>query len=409
MPDSLDVQLQKLATAVVDEAPAPPSFPTAVPATPAPPPRPPHKRSLALAAAVLAVVVGITVLAVTITEDAKRPPSDGPIAPRPRIDAPAVVIEVTNPTQSNGPGTWHNAFTTANSTDGDVEIRVDARVASAFQIGPGIAYSGGVGGDHDLTIRGAGAKVTGYPAFDSTSRGWLRVHDVNTNGIRATGSIELTGSSVDVNGGLRGLDAGGDVEVTDSRFIVDAGTAIVAGLRARVHQSSLSGASMFPARGDGIVASTATVVNSSIAVGGVAVTADRVSFTFVSLALAARGVVAEEFVSFGSVLWPSLGVSCDVGSTRSRGFNVTRDATCGLDHSTDREFFRQDLGIGAMAAAGGPTPVLWIGRTTKLYNAIPLGACADAAPSVHTDQRGFPRPRGKGCDIGAMEVQPGDS
>jgi hypothetical protein len=54
---------------------------------------------------------------------------------------------------------------------------------------------------------------------------------------------------------------------------------------------------------------------------------------------------------------------------------------------------------------GGPTETIVLAATSVARDAIPAGPCRDASGApVATDQRGVPRPRGSGCDIGAVEM-----
>ncbi|MGH7966412.1 MAG: choice-of-anchor Q domain-containing protein, partial [Candidatus Binatia bacterium] len=63
-----------------------------------------------------------------------------------------------------------------------------------------------------------------------------------------------------------------------------------------------------------------------------------------------------------------------------------------------------DLGLGPLAANGGPTPTHALDMDSLAVDAV-LNPCPDPA----TDQRGVTRPQGTACDIGAFERETGPS
>ena len=85
--------------------------------------------------------------------------------------------------------------------------------------------------------------------------------------------------------------------------------------------------------------------------------------------------------------------------------------TCGFGQPTDRVNVSADgLKLGPLQDNGGPTmthALLTEPVASVAIDVIPLEDCVDAesAPLMN-DQRGFPRPVGDGCDVGAFEVQP---
>ena len=94
---------------------------------------------------------------------------------------------------------------------------------------------------------------------------------------------------------------------------------------------------------------------------------------------------------------------------QSFGHNLDTDGTSGLVNGVLGDLVGTlaspiDARLGALLANGGPT------RTHALLfgsPAVDAGVCADVAGGVLViDQRGFPRPQGLACDIGAFENQP---
>jgi hypothetical protein len=78
--------------------------------------------------------------------------------------------------------------------------------------------------------------------------------------------------------------------------------------------------------------------------------------------------------------------------------------TCGFDHPTDQvNVSAENLKLGPLADNGGPTMTHALLPGSVAIDAIPADAC-----EVDEDQRGVTRPQGPACDVGALEVQPGD-
>jgi hypothetical protein len=86
--------------------------------------------------------------------------------------------------------------------------------------------------------------------------------------------------------------------------------------------------------------------------------------------------------------------NCDVAIT-SAGHNLESANTCGLNGAGDIR--STDPKLGALAASGGPT------RTRAPLRGSPVVDAGAACAPV--DQRGVPRPRGRACDIGAVEAR----
>ena len=92
----------------------------------------------------------------------------------------------------------------------------------------------------------------------------------------------------------------------------------------------------------------------------------------------------------------------------SLGNNLDSDGTSGLVNGANGNIVGTvdlpiDAKLGPLGPNGGPTftHALWIGSP-----ALDAGACVDVTGSVLAiDQRGFPRPQGPACDIGAFENQ----
>jgi hypothetical protein len=120
---------------------------------------------------------------------------------------------------------------------------------------------------------------------------------------------------------------------------------------------------------------------------------------------AAANLVTPALSAFASVVALPIGGTgnCEAHTT-SNGFNFSDDSTCGFTTTSDQ----QDAGdpqLGPLADNGGPTLTRAPLATSPLADVIAADSCqADGAAGITTDQRGLLRPRGVGCDIGAVEV-----
>ncbi len=109
---------------------------------------------------------------------------------------------------------------------------------------------------------------------------------------------------------------------------------------------------------------------------------------------------------------------CEVVAT-SLGFNVDSDGSChGSAQPTDvvapslpGEFGPSLAGLfGPLGAHGGATDTLLpLAGVTEVVDAIPVGTPLLCDGLLPLDQRRQPRPVGLGCDVGAVERQPGDT
>ena len=93
----------------------------------------------------------------------------------------------------------------------------------------------------------------------------------------------------------------------------------------------------------------------------------------------------------------SSGQACS-GTITSNGHNLSSDNTCGFTGTGDLN--NTDPLLGPLQDNGGPT------STHALLPGSPAIDTADPANFPSTDQRGIPRPQGRGPDIGAYEWTP---
>jgi hypothetical protein len=92
------------------------------------------------------------------------------------------------------------------------------------------------------------------------------------------------------------------------------------------------------------------------------------------------------------------------GSIFSQGYNLLQtSAGCSLSSTTNNKLDIDAL-LEPLKSNGGPTPTRALLDGSPAIDAVPTGQCLDrfGAP-LTADQRGFPRPSGDACDIGAYE------
>jgi parallel beta-helix repeat protein len=93
------------------------------------------------------------------------------------------------------------------------------------------------------------------------------------------------------------------------------------------------------------------------------------------------------------------GANCagDVADITSLGHNLSDDVSCSSFTEAGEQVNVADARLGPLGGYGGPT------LTHALLSGSPAIDAGDGSACPAADQRGFPRPQGAGCDIGAVE------
>ncbi|HEY2387720.1 MAG TPA: right-handed parallel beta-helix repeat-containing protein [Candidatus Binatia bacterium] len=103
------------------------------------------------------------------------------------------------------------------------------------------------------------------------------------------------------------------------------------------------------------------------------------------------------------------GPDCDATGLTSLGFNIVGDATsCGIVSTTGDQFGTSgtpiDPALGPLQDNGGTTETCEPANGSVAVNHVPLASCTETSGTVlPNDQRGFTRPAGVACDVGALE------
>jgi len=119
--------------------------------------------------------------------------------------------------------------------------------------------------------------------------------------------------------------------------------------------------------------------------------------------VAGGGIWGNGIRSSGNIIANNVPSDCSV-SIESLGYNIDRDGTCGLNATGDLS--NTDPLLGPLADNGGPTMTHALLPGSLAVDAVPVSECLDSNDQPLTvDQRGFARPDGTACDIGAYELQ----
>ncbi len=123
----------------------------------------------------------------------------------------------------------------------------------------------------------------------------------------------------------------------------------------------------------------------------------------------ASGICVRDLLSFSNTIIANNGGGPDCGLCESAGVygsigvnanNLIGDGSCHADLTGDPM-------LGPLADNGGRS--IGAGHTLQTHALLPGSPAIDAIPTdacnVDSDQRGEPRPRGAGCDVGAYELQ----
>ena len=210
------------------------------------------------------------------------------------------------------------------------------------------------------------------------------------------GTLALTNVTLQANDG-GAIGNGGSATVTGSTFAGNTNAAIRNGGTLRLTNSTIVASEPVCTLGFGCDDSGHAIVNSGLTVVINSTIAQNVGFGLTADA----GV--EYFLKNTIVAHNSRG-NCDAqGQTiESEGHNLSDDATCAAYLSNDNDFSAGvDAGLdpSGLKDNGGPTQTIALTPSSVAIDAIPLAAC-----DVATDQRGIPRPQGRGCDVGAYEA-----
>lgn len=243
---------------------------------------------------------------------------------------------------------------------------------------------------------------------------------INNWGTATIADSQIAGNNCWYQGG--GLYNAGSAELNrvtvNNQFVVGHGGGIYSTGSLKVHDSTIHSNQLSSGGGGGLwVGGTTEIVNSTIVdnivsytaafAGGIYAAEGSLTLQFTTIAgNVAQGLDyadADAILAVGSVTAKNTIVSSPAGTgtaacsgtVTSLGYNIDQDGSCWFSQPTDRQYV--DPQLGPLADNGGPTLTALPAVSSP---AVDHGACVTG---IGTDQRGFPRPHGAACDIGAVE------
>ena len=365
--------------------------------------------------------------------------------------AHALTYNVTTTADANDPGhcfvgdphcTLREAITAANAAATDDIVNVPA---GTYSLRLGGSDDTNAAGDLDvldngkLTITGAGARSTIIAAAEDflTDRvldvqpqvkldisgvsitGGAPLGPVGGGGIRITGdggspnaTVSITDSTISGNtaqtGGGISETGNADLTITGSTISSNSATNNGGGIEAAGSTLSLTNSTIGDNSQTG--SPTATFGGGGIWNNGAAtslshdtIAGNGAQVSGGGIQLAAGSVSAKNSIVSNNVSSSPASANCDTAIT-SNGFNLEQGGTCGFTQSSDVNGDARVVGLasGGLTNNGGPTDTFFPASGSAAIDAGDSGTC----PA--TDQRGVSRPKLAGCDIGAVEAEPGD-
>jgi CSLREA domain-containing protein len=319
----------------------------------------------------------------------------------------------------------YDSFPPINATDIELQrVTIDGALAPGAASGIEVGTSATVV-ITDTTITGTsrGASFSGFDIFGDADIDILRLkylanaQPLRLHDLATVKDSQFTDNSADLNHpnpGAIDIDAGAPVTIDDSSFVNNKGSADVGGAvriagdaMLSVRNSTFSG-NGFLADSVGISGSRGGAIGFNTDSGNVTLSVQHV--TIVAPSFAPIGVSGSALGGFGAAADVSMQVfnsllrgtctyaagalSTAVGNIESSG------DSCDFDHATNIvNASSVALALGTLGMHGGHTPTY-----LPAPNSIAIDAGNDGMPCIPRDQRGYPRPLGAGCDVGAVEA-----
>jgi len=302
------------------------------------------------------------------------------------VPAFAAAITVTNQADS-GPGSLRDAI--AAAAPGDT-INFSLTLPATITL-----TSGELLISKNLTISGPGASNLAISGMNAS-----RVFEIGSGFTVAISGLTIQNGSADTGGGIFNV---GTLMLSNSTVSSNSvsgnGGGIYNNGTLTMTNSTLSGNSAGVGGGIYTYGATVTLSNSTLSGNSASYYGGGGIFVYNGSATSKNTIWANN----------SLG-NCGYPGMISQGYNLSDDTTCSssLTQTGDLNNTPAGLDPSGLKNNGGPTQTIALLATSTAVNAIPLNPtnyCTDVngAP-VTTDQRGFARPGGLACDIGAFEL-----
>jgi hypothetical protein len=346
--------------------------------------------------------------------------------------ASADTFEVTDPSDPAviTPNTLRWAIQEANNDPNPPTIEIEPGLDIELTCAGGGALGYGNGAGHPLTIEGNGATITqtcaGNAVLTSISHDFVLRGATFAGGgattIQGGGDVLLEDSTVadtTAGGGVTAYNGRATIVRSTLRDNTGGAGGGVGAIHVELDSSTLSGNTANNGGGawsDQSLTITNSTISGNTAMtsgGGIYAGLNQISMAYTTIVgnTAPLGANVDLDFSAALIVGSSLigsplggGENCDIdgGATiQSHGYNITSDASCGLDAGPGDEP-NIDPEVGPLADNGGPTLTRLPGANSP---ALDHADCA--ALAVNVDQRGVSRPLGPACDSGSVEVEPG--
>ncbi len=271
-----------------------------------------------------------------------------------------------------------------NAVAGDI-IEIQAGITIQLtSILPTISANG-------VTINGNGATIKGgtnIRIFTIASGGNVTINSLTMQNGNCSGSCPI---GVNTGGGIYNA---GTVTITNSTLSGNSATSFAGGIynagTVTITNSTFSGNSSTSLGGSIFNSGTVTITNSTFSgnsatpLGGGVFNANVGRLTLKNTMLS-KGASGTNCFSAGTLL------------SNGAAYNLADDASCGAGVTQV-----SSLGLGTLGANGGSTQTIALLVGSPAIDAGEDALCA-AAPVNAVDQRGYVRPVGLHCDIGAFE------
>jgi predicted outer membrane repeat protein len=320
-----------------------------------------------------------------------------------------------------------------NEGDGRLTL-THSTVSGNTAEGEGVLYGGGIVNRGALTLThstvsgNSGGGINNYYGRLTLTQSTVSGNSADYGGgIDNTGTLTLTHSTVSGNTaeGVSGVYGGGGIAnrsgtLTLTHSTVSGNSAAIAGGgiynnngTLTLTHSTVSGNSADNLGGGiandyygALTLTNSTVSDNSADYGGGMFNGGTLTLTHITVSGNSAELYGGGIYSNGTLTLTNTLVDDDcAGATVSSGGNIESPSdTCGFDQPTDQvNVTAEQLNLGPLRDNGGPTMTHALLPGSVAIDQIPEEDC-----TLSTDQRGFTRPAGSGCDVGAFEVQLGD-
>lgn len=289
-----------------------------------------------------------------------------------------------------------------DQTRGQLTLR-NSRITSNISAAFGQAWGGGI------AARG-GTLIIGGSSIDGNAAADRRPNDPDPDGLGGGGGVYIQSATLDMADShiFNNITTGEFSTASGAGILHDGGTTTVARTTISNNRSALDGGGILTISGTLALTNSTVSGNQTQRSGGGVLTRSQGTTRLTNVTIAANTAVqaGDGIANAGATQLLNTLITNGAGSKNcqltspltSQGNNLENADTCALRGAADR--VGQDPLLGPLTNNGGLTP------THALLAGSPAIDAGNSAGELcpATDQRGAPRPAGRGCDIGAYEA-----